>query len=128
VLACGNDTSKRYECAAGAARALPGCGWQVVHAALAAVFSLQHKLHAPSPVASPDARKRRRYSESIDEGMGNVCAPASSSAARQGSTPGPATLNTPRLAAAAGCDGRASARARVLVPLSLSPRFVLPPC
>jgi hypothetical protein len=58
VLAGDNDASERRECAAGAARALPGCGWQLIHASSAPVSTRHHKLHAPSPVASPDAQVR----------------------------------------------------------------------
>jgi hypothetical protein len=84
LLASGNDACDRHECAAGAARALPGCGWQPVlaprvvasgndvakrHACAAGaaralpgcgcdVAHGHHKLHAPSPVASLDAQVR----------------------------------------------------------------------
>jgi hypothetical protein len=83
VVAGDKDAPKRHECAAGAARALPGCyetreacwtrprfmpgggskthavcGWQLVHSSSATVFSRDHKLRAPSPVASIDAQVR----------------------------------------------------------------------
>jgi hypothetical protein len=58
VVAGDNDAPERHECAAGAARALPGCGWQLVHSSSATVFSRDHKLRAPSPVASIDAQVR----------------------------------------------------------------------
>jgi hypothetical protein len=57
VLTSGSDAPNRLECAAGAARALPGCGWRVVHpAASLDVSTRQHKLRAPSRVASSDAQ------------------------------------------------------------------------